>query len=284
MLPVNKRIARVFGTKTKMTPTDEDVYFGPPPSLLDLRYDEIHISLTFTWDLPFCTARLADYWYRFGKVKVGGPACGDPGGEFTPGLYLKKGVTITSRGCIRNCPFCFVPGREGKIRELKIHAGNIVQDNNLLACSKPHIRKVFEMLRTQKAVDFAGGLDCRLLKDWMIDELRSLKVSQLWLAYDSEDYKPAIKKAAEKLRRYFMRKKLRCYALIGFEGDTLDKAESRLREVWGFGFLPFAMLYQPKAYTKDWYDLQRNFSRPAITKGIMDPNKKREQRQGRIFE
>lgn len=267
------RIARVFLTKTNMTPDDEDVYFGPPPGLLDIKYDEVHISATFTWDIR--ELGIANYWEEYGTVKIGGPACGDPGGEFTPGLYLKKGVTITSRGCPRNCPWCYVPKREGRIRELKIHAGNIVQDNNLLACSKAHVQKVFEMLRGQRAIDFAGGLDCRLLEDWMIEELRSLKIKQLWFAYDSERYKTAVKRVGTKLKQQFPRNKLRCYVLIGFKGDTLDKAESRLRQVWEFGFLPFAMLYRPQQYTKDWYVLARNWSRPAITKRIMGPKKQK---------
>ncbi len=264
------RIARVFGSKTNMTPDDEDVYFGCPPDLLKIQYDEVHISLTFTWDIDM-GASLAHYWDKYGVVKIGGPACGDSGGEFVPGLYLKKGVTITSRGCPRNCLFCYVPKREGRIRELKIHAGNIVQDNNLLACSKSHVRKVFEMLRTQKAIDFAGGLDCQLLEDWMIEELRSLKIKQLWFAYDKDDYTAAIQRAGVVLSQYFSREKLRCYVLIGFTDETLDKAEARLRQVWEYGFLPFAMLYKPKLYTKDWYELQRNWSRPAITKSIMKP-------------
>ena len=269
-----KRIARIFATKTKLSPTDQDAYFGPPPALLDIKYDEVHISITFTESRDNGVA-MAHYWEKYGTIKIGGPACGDPGSEFIPGMYLKKGVTITSRGCIRNCPFCFVPKREGKLREIKIHPGNIVQDNNLLACSEQHIRKVFEMLRTQRAIEFSGGLDCRLLNNWIIDELRSLKIKQLWFAYDDESQRPFIKKTAEKLKNHFSRDKLRCYVLIGFGEDTLDKAEGRLRQAWDFGFLPFAMLYEPEQYTKDWYDLQRNFSRPAITKSIMCPKKEK---------
>jgi len=269
------KIARVFATKTNMTPIDEDVYFGMPPALLNIKYDEVHISVTFVSGLRQCWF-LAHSWERYGNVKIGGPACGDPGGEFVPGMYLKKGVTITSRGCIRNCPFCLVPKREGKIRELKIHTGNIVQDNNLLACSKEHIQKVFEMLQTQKAIDFSGGLDCRLLKDWHIEELRSLKIKQLWFAYDNKDYKSAIKAAGEKLSKYFSRGKMRCYVLIGFGNDTIDKAELRLREAWEFGFLPFAMLYEKGQHTKDWHDLQRKWSRPAATKRIMNPKQNRQ--------
>ncbi len=113
-MDVNQIIARVFPTKTNMTPVDEHVYFGCPPALLDIKYNEVHISVTFTWDRQQ-GAGLMGLWDKYGTVKIGGPACGDAGGEFVPGRYLKKGVTITSRGCIRNCQFCYVPKREGKI-------------------------------------------------------------------------------------------------------------------------------------------------------------------------
>ncbi len=270
------KIARVFPSRTKMTPIDEDVYIGRAPSLLDMKYDEIHISCTFTLrrDVDF----LADSWEKYGTVRIGGPAFGDPGGEFTPGMYIKKGVTITSRGCIRKCQFCYVPGREGKIREIEIHPGNIIQDNNLLACSKGHIKKVFEMLRTQKTIDFAGGLDARLLKDWVIEELRSLSIYQLWFAYDHGSVLPALKKVAERLTPHFKRNKLRCYVLVGYGSDTVKKAEERLRMVYELGFLPFAMEYDRHyTSTNEWYNLIRTFSRPAATKAYMEPKEPEEQ-------
>ena len=59
-----------------------------------------------------------------------GPATGMCGEAFTPGLYLKHGYTITSRGCHNHCWFCSVPKREGTLRELPITDGwNILDDN-----------------------------------------------------------------------------------------------------------------------------------------------------------
>ena len=73
-----------------------------------------------------------------------------------PGMYLKKGYVITSRGCPNRCWFCSVPRREGgRLRELPITEGNIVLDDNLLACSRQHIEAVFEMLGRQER---ASGL------------------------------------------------------------------------------------------------------------------------------
>ena len=274
-LPVEKRIARVFLRKTQMTPTDDDSYIGQPP-LWTPQYDEIHISVLFTWDLTRAN-ELKGEWVRYGQVKIGGAALDDPGGGFVSGLYLRKGITITSRGCPNNCPWCFVPKREGKIRELPIVAGNIVQDNNLLACSKQHIRKVFEMLRTQKMVDFAGGFEAPRITDDIVEALRGLSIKQIWLAYDHFNAEWSVKEAVEKLRKYFPRDKIRCYVLIGYRNDTLEKAEGRLRWAWEIGTLPFAMRYRtPSSSRQDtylfkdraWNILTRQWSRPAIIKNV----------------
>ena len=269
-------IARVFPQKTSMTPVEPNCYWHYP-LIWTPKYDEVHISVTFTWDLPM-VEKLALQWSDYGEVKIGGPALDDPGNGFEPGVYLKEGITITSRGCPNNCDFCFVPRREGKIRELPIKPGHIVQDNNLLACSKGHIRKVFEMLRHQSRIDFSGGLESARVTDEIVEELRGLKIYQLWLSYDRPGAKEPLKKAIEKLSRYFRRDQIRCYVLIGYENDTLDKAESRLREAWEIGTLPFAMRYRtPKAEwsgtflfkQRAWNELAAKFTQPKITKAIM---------------
>lgn len=269
-------IARVFPRKTSMTPLGPNCYWDYP-AIWTPKFDEVHISVAFTWDLPRAEL-LIQQWSNYGKVKIGGPALDDPGNGFEPGRYLKQGVTITSRGCPNNCPWCFVPKREGKIRELKIKPGHIIQDNNLLACSKEHIRKVFEMLRHQSRIDFAGGLEVAKITDEIVEELRSLKIYQIWLSYDRPGAETPLKKAVERLSRYFKRNQLRCYVLIGYKGDTIEKAEARLKEAWEIGALPFAMRYRTSEAEWDgtflfknryWNLLTRQWTRPAITKTIM---------------
>lgn len=271
------KIARVFPTKTSMSPIDEDVYFDIP-DLFTPQYDEVHISVTFTWDIPKAE-RLAKEWRNYGQVFTGGCAYGDRGDGFVSGFYLRKGVVITSRGCPNNCSFCFVPKREGKIRELSIVEGNIIQDNNLLACSRGHLTKVFKMLKTKKHIDFSGGFESSRVTNEVVEELRGLKIYQIWLAYDNPDVEKPLIQAINKLSKYFKRDKIRCYVLIGFEGDTLEKAENRLRRAWDIGTLPFAMRYRtsdPKwqgTYLfkeRSWNLLTRQWTRPAIIKTRMN--------------
>ena len=65
------RIIRVFPRRTKATPDDELAYFGEPDRLAQA--DEIHVSVTFTYDKPWAEY-LADKWKHVATVKIGGVA------------------------------------------------------------------------------------------------------------------------------------------------------------------------------------------------------------------
>jgi hypothetical protein len=259
-------LIRVFLRKSKWTPDDELAFFGEP-ELFRPPEQPVAISVPFTWDIPRAE-HLQRSWSRFySRVELGGPGLGDPGGEFTAGLFLRKGITITSRGCIRHCPWCHVPAREGRIRELKsIAPGHIIQDNNILACSKAHVERVFAMLRDQrKAASFNGGLDARLLRPWHLELFKSITIGELWFAADEEGAIRPLKYAAKLFGELPLWKK-RAYVMIGYDGESLNQAEARLEAVYDMGFLPFCQLYQPeepKVYTRDWTDMARKWSRPA---------------------
>ena len=267
-----KRILRVFARKTNLTPVD-DLAFYDVPGLFIPEHDEVHVVVTFTWDIER-GKWLRDCWQDVTDkpVKIGGVAFDDPcTGDFVPGLYLKHGVTVTSRGCINNCAFCFVPKREGKLREIENFAvGNIIQDNNFLACSKQHKRKVYDMLKTQRQVSFRGGLESEFLTDWDVEEMRNLRIFDLWLACDSKARIKPFLKACEKLvKAGFNQNKIRCYALIG---DDMRENEERLQTIFRAGALPFAQLYQPrgwKEYPREWRQYQRQWTRPAAMKAHM---------------
>jgi hypothetical protein len=92
-------IARVFPRRTNATPDDAYAFVGEPDfSALPDDISEVHISVTFTWDLPEAE-RLAELWSEVAPVSIGGPATGMRGEDFVPGRYLAPGYVITSRGC-----------------------------------------------------------------------------------------------------------------------------------------------------------------------------------------
>jgi len=257
-----------------MTPQDKMAFIGDPP-LFQPEADEVHISVTFTWDIN-AGYRLKRAWGEYySKVLIGGLAINGSRGQFIPGRYLKHGITITSRGCNRKCPWCLVPEKEGKIKLLEVKQGWIIQDNNLLMTPRSHQDKVYRMLqKLNRPAWFNGGIDARLVDDWFVDQVRKIKIGGIFLSADSIDILKYLKEAVEKLG-FLGREKLRCYVLIGFNHDeTIDEARERLIEVWNIGCLPFAQLYRPadieRVYNSEWRNLARKWMRPAIMRSIMN--------------
>ncbi len=275
MSQTEQKAIRVFPRRTSMTPTDDLAFVGEPP-LFELPDLPVHISVTFTWDMRKAAA-LIDSWRAktHRNPFIAGPAWGKSDiGEnaFTPGRFVKPGVTFTSRGCPKKCPWCLVPKREGPLREINIAPGHIVQDNNLLACSRGHIERVFEMLRQQKrGIKFSGGLDIDYLEPWHVELFKSIRIDELWVACDCERDLRRLDKAADLLSDFPQDKK-RCYVLVGFGGEKLIDAERRLGRVYAKGFLPFCQPYKPIDAEFGWCPgedhemirrVVRKWSRPA---------------------
>jgi|SRR5215831_51245 len=274
------QLIRVFPRRTKATPADELAYTTGPDLFTD-PVDEVHISVCFTCDL-LRAEQLAHEWQGLARrVLIGGPALKMRSEEFVPGKYIKPGYVITSRGCPRTCWFCDVWKRENDHphdapRELPICAGWNILDDNLLACSRPHVEKVFAMLRTQKRrVEFTGGLEARALEDYQVGLLADLRPRpNCFFAYDPGDPFATLQDAARRLLAagFTARShRLRCYVLIGYPNDTFTEAERRLASMRAIGFTPFAMLWRPSVPSQDkwtpgyeWRGLQKRWARPAI--------------------
>lgn len=272
-----KKIIRVFPRKTKATPDDHLVFFGQPTLFAEEEANEVHVSVAFTYDMPQAE-KLAEQWNAIIPTKLGGPATGEKSGEFISGQYLKKGYTITSRGCPNKCWFCQVWRREGqKVRELPIIEGYNILDDNLLACSDQHIKKVFSMLERQsQPIEFTGGLEAKRLRDWHIEELLKLRLKQMFFAYDTpDDWEPLVD-VSNRLREAGIIKpeshKARCFVLSGYPKDTMKKAEGRLRKVAQLGFMPLIMVYRDDTgrYKKGWREFRYAWSRPDMIAKAMN--------------
>jgi hypothetical protein len=250
------RIIRVFPRKTKATPDDALAYFGPPDLFAEA--DEVHVSVTFTYDKAIAE-QLAEDWRYVAPVKVGGVAYGDNSLEFIPGRYVKAGYTITSRGCPRRCWFCGVWKKWPTANTLPIYDGwNILDDN-----------------RQGRRAEFTGGLEALSLEDYQVDLLASLKPRpSMFFAYDPGDAFETLESAATRLiaAGFTARShRLRCYVLIGFPKDTFALAEARLNQMMAIGFTPMAMLWRPETPSQErhqpppeWRSFARRWIRPTI--------------------
>jgi len=263
-------LARVFPRRTKATPTDPLAFVGEP-GLFPPEVDAVHVSATFTWDLRRAE-ELARAWAPVAPASIGGPATGEPGGEFVPGMYLREGYTITSRGCPNDCWFCYVPKREGALRELPIRDGWNVLDDNLLACSEAHFRAVCAMLARQtRPAEFTGGLEAQRLQRWHVEEFVALRVKQMFFAYDEPgDWEPLVEAAKLLREARILRPRnhtVRAFVFMGYEGDALEAADERCKQVAGLGIAPMAMLWRAEGaqrWNTAWRRLQREWSNPTI--------------------
>ena len=166
---MEKRIIRVFPRKTSYTPNDEYAFVGMPPIFLP-EHDEIHVSCTFTWDKAYAEELAFQWEGRTNKpVRLGGPAYNSLAEDFVPGMYIKRNIIFTTRGCNNNCTWCCVPKLEGKLKELPVVPGNWIQDNNFVQSSKRHKERVFEREKIKCYVLSYG-------KDMEADEQRARTV------------------------------------------------------------------------------------------------------------
>jgi hypothetical protein len=182
-----------------------------------------------------------------------------------------------------NAGFATSPKRENnhrgaRPRELAIADGWNILDDNLLACSRPHVEAVFAMLRRQgRRVEFTGGLEALSLEDYQVGLLADLKPRpNCFFAYDPGDEFETLQSAARRLldAGFTARShRLRCYVLIGHPKDRFTEAEQRLRNIARLGFTPHAMLWRPNDAipsqlkwrpSAEWKGFQRLWARPAI--------------------
>jgi hypothetical protein len=263
-----REVIRVFPIRTSFTPNDHLAFVGFPPLIRPgNRRTPVHVSVVFKWCRDLAEKIAASWRQHYDNVLISGPAYGDLGDDFTPGMYLKLGCTITSRGCVKHCGWC--PEKNRPLRVLPIKPGWIIQDSNLLACPEWHVRAVFDMLREQKhAARFPGGLDKDFLKPWHRELFDSIRIDELWFACDLTVGLPALERAAKILHGISI-EKLRCYTMIGYDDvpETLEQADARIQRVFDLGFLPFCQLFKPddyvKRYPEEWKAVQRKWARPA---------------------
>lgn len=157
-----------------------------------------------------------------------------------------------SRGCIRHCPPCVVPSKEGRIKPWhsiyqfwdRKHRDIILLDNNLLA--SPNWKETLTDLGKEKLrVDFNQGLDIRLVDEEKACYLAMLKYSkQLRFALDDVRYQKDFRCGMETLRSAGINlPSVMIYLLIGFN-SSLEEDLERLDIIKSYKATPFVMNYQ----------------------------------------
>lgn len=163
--------------------------------------------------------------------------------------HVDYAIGFLTRGCIRKCPWCVVPKKEGKLcdydnwQHIKRPDSNkiVFMDNNVLASSYG-ISQIEEMaFDGDVKIDFNQGLDARLINEDVAKILSKVKwIRYLRLACDTKDMLPIIQNAVEKLKSFgFPTSKIFVYVLI----QDVEDAHYRIVELAKLGTQPFAQPY-----------------------------------------
>jgi hypothetical protein len=247
---------------------------------MSITYDKVYSSKVFTF---------TNEEQLYGSVEKGGTGYGNKNilpekiEHICPdySLYgLNYSLGFTTRGCIRKCEDCFVPEKEGdmkdhaEIEEFVRHKEVVLMDNNILA-SKHGIKQIESIINRGLKLDINQGLDARLIDAPMAKLLSKVKwLKPLRLACDSQIMKEPLRKAVELLRwyntkptRYFV------YVLV----KEVDEAADRLKFLKGLSLDPFAQPYRDKKGTeptKAQKDLARWVNHKATFKSVWWENYK----------
>lgn len=151
-------------------------------------------------------------------------------------------IGFTSRGCIRDCPFCFVRRKEGYLykyddwRKIVATANKFglkkirFLDNNFLANSDCE-QTMQELIDANVRCSFNEGLDFRLIDDKKAELLSKLRYypTEYIFAFDNVCYMPMIIEKYKILKKYITRDwgiKFYCYVSANMPiEDTVKRIE-----------------------------------------------------------
>jgi hypothetical protein len=173
-----------------------------------------------------------------------------------------------TRGCSRDCGFCFVPAKEGLVR----HHSHLsewwrgqdkirLMDNNLLA-NPDHLGYINELTQSKAMVSFTQGLDARFLTGEAALALAKVKLwGQIYFAWDNIADEQSTLIGLALAQQTLPKGKVAAFVLIGFN-TTEEEDLYRVQTLRKMGIDPFAMPYnRSKKY-------QRRFARWVNHKAI----------------
>lgn len=158
-------------------------------------------------------------------------------------------IGFLTRGCIRSCPWCIVPKKEGSLRaaaawkEIKRPDSRkiIFMDNNVLA-SDHGLRQIEDMGGKPVWVDFNQGLDARLITP----EIARLLARLHWIRFvrlscDTFDMLPVVEQAVAYMKEAGITKsRFWAYMLV----QDIEDVEWRTIALHDIGVTSFAQPYR----------------------------------------
>ena len=216
-------------------------------------YDRVYMSKVFTFT--------KDYPYAVNAKEIVGGGTGYGKYEDLPNeieytfpdysLYPQYpfAVGFLTRGCIRKCPWCVVPRKEGYIHPVntwqnikRLDSRDIVfLDNNVLA-SEHGVSQMESMIGQNVRVDFNQAMDARLVTPEIAEIIAKLKwIKYIRFACDTSSMIPAIERTVNLLGNHGVKPyRIFVYTLI----QDCDEALKRIYAMDSLGVMTFAQPYR----------------------------------------
>ena len=233
-----------------------------------LTYDRVYSSkvFTFTPENPYLPEDTIKGGTGYGKLDELPPDVDAMFPDYSIYPDCKHAIGFLTRGCIRNCPWCVVPRKEGKIRpyrtwrEIKRPDSRdiVFMDNNVLAC-RHGLEQIEDMIGEAVRVDFNQGLDARLITDDVAGMLAGLKwISQIRMSADTDAMLDVVLTAIDRLGKHGVKPyKVFVYVLV----TDIESAERRCIAIRDAGGDAFAQPYRDFLGGVEPTREQRDFAR-----------------------
>lgn len=172
-------------------------------------------------------------------------------------------IAMTTRGCPRGCPFCHVAAKEGRCSHKVADVSDFyngqkhieILDANITAC-KERFDLYEQYIETGATLSFNQGLDIRFVTEKDIEHLNKMKIKSLHFAWDNpkDDLESKFKMFAEMWTR--SKDHIMVFCLVNYN-STIDEDLNRIYRLRDLGYLPYVMIYNKPAASKEIKRLQR---------------------------
>ena len=240
-----------------------------------LPYDRVYSSkvFTFTPENPYLPENTVRGGTGYGIMDELPPEIDAMFPDYSIYPKCDHAIGFLTRGCIRKCPWCVVPKKEGDIRayrtwrEIKRPDSRdiVFMDNNVLACEWG-LEQMVDMIGKDVRVDFNQGLDARLIDDDVAGMLARLKwIRFIRMSADTDAMLDVVLTAIDRLGRHGVKPyRVFVYVLI----QDIASAENRVVKLREIGANPFAQPYRDFTTNAEPPLEQRQFARWVNDKAV----------------
>lgn len=166
---------------------------------------------------------------------------------------VNAGIGFTSRGCIRKCPFCFVPKKEGEFRQdqeikdiINPRSNVIILHDNNLTADPNCIEKLHEIRDRNLIVDINQGCDVRLMTPEIAQAMSEVHhLRSLHYAWDLMGFENQVLEGIKIMGKFIPTSRHMCFCLVGFN-TSFEEDMYRVKKLTEIGVRPYIMRYNER--------------------------------------